>query len=99
MTSGVAVIWAPYCGPGPGPAEWLGRWNLDPVLIAALAIGLGLVVWRTSGARRAGGVAAILNLAVIVVSPLGANTPLMLKVSVPVPKSMAPPTLVKAPRL
>ena len=70
MTSGVAVIWAPYCGPGPGPAEWLGRWNLDPVLIAALAIGLGLVVWRTSGARRAAGVAAILILAVIFVSPL-----------------------------
>ena len=70
MTSGVAVIWAPYCGPGPGPAEWLGRWNLDPVLMAALAIGLGLVVWRTSGARRAAGVAAILILAVIFVSPL-----------------------------
>lgn len=70
MTGGAAATWAPYCGPGPSPAEWLARWNLEPVLIAFLAIGLGLVVWRTSGARRTAGVAAILILAVVFVSPL-----------------------------
>ena len=70
MTSGVAVIWAPYCGPGPGPAEWLGRWNFDPVLIAALAVGLAWVVWRASGRERALGAGAVLVLTVVFVSPL-----------------------------
>lgn len=70
MSAGVPAIWAPWCGPGPGPAEWLARWNLDPVLIAALAVGLALVVWRTSGRARASGVAAVVVLAVIFVSPL-----------------------------
>lgn len=29
--------WAPYCGAAPLPEELLTRWNLDPVLLAALA--------------------------------------------------------------
>ena len=50
------MIWAPYCGSAPLPSELLGRWNLDPVLIAALAIGLGLLLSR--GANRAAVLAA-----------------------------------------
>ncbi len=67
---GAGLVWAPYCGPGTTPGEWLARWNLEPVLIAALAAGLALVLSRTSGRRRALGVGAALILAVIFVSPL-----------------------------
>lgn len=31
------TIWLPYCGAAPVPEELLARWNLDPVLLAALA--------------------------------------------------------------
>jgi putative membrane protein len=59
----------PYCGPAPGPEAWLGRWNLDPVLLAALAL-LAFALWRgravpAAGLRRAWGLAALLY-----VSPL-----------------------------
>lgn len=37
--------WVPYCGEAPGPAIWLGRWNLDPVLWAVLLV-LALALWR-----------------------------------------------------
>lgn len=37
--------WVPYCGPAPGPEDWLGRWNLDPVLCLALGLA-GIAVWR-----------------------------------------------------
>lgn len=30
-------IWTPYCGSAPDPAEFLGRWNFDPWLLAVLA--------------------------------------------------------------
>jgi len=34
--------WNPYCGVAPTPAELIGRWNLDPWLLAALlALALG----------------------------------------------------------
>lgn len=36
--------WIPYCGAAPGPDAWLGRWNLDPVLAAALLL-LALALW------------------------------------------------------
>lgn len=68
--NGAGPVWAPYCGPGPTPGEWLSRWNFDPVLIAALAAGLALVLWRTSGRERALATGAVLTLAVIFVSPL-----------------------------
>lgn len=32
----------PYCGAPPNPADLWGRWNLDPALIAALVVLLGL---------------------------------------------------------
>lgn len=43
-TMTVAKIWIPYCGAAPAPAELLARWNLDPLLIAAIA--LGAVAYR-----------------------------------------------------
>ena len=41
----------PYCGTPPTPAELLGRWNLDPVLLGALA---GVAALYALGARRGG---------------------------------------------
>lgn len=64
------LVWAPYCGPGPAPGEWLSRWNPDPVLIIGLTAGLAFVLWRMSGRERALGVGAVVTLAVIFVSPL-----------------------------
>lgn len=43
--------WNPYCGPAPTPGEWLGRWNLDPVLLAGLALAFFLL-WRNGADRR-----------------------------------------------
>src|SRR5690606_29392719 len=45
------LVWLPYCGPGPTPAEWLGRWNLDPLLLAGL--GAAGVLWLLLGGLRA----------------------------------------------
>ena len=70
MSGAGPVSWAPYCGPGPAPDEWLARWNLDPLLMFGLAAVLGLVLWRTRGRERVSGVAAVLVLAVVFVSPL-----------------------------
>jgi putative membrane protein len=63
MTGGAAE-WLPYCGAAPVPAELLGRWNLDPLLLIALSVGLGLM-WRaseTDAQRRTLGIAAVLTL-------------------------------------
>ena len=49
-----AAVWIPYCGAAPVPADWLGRWNLDPFLLAGLGTGL-LLAWRvteTASQRR-----------------------------------------------
>jgi len=45
--------WIPYCGAAPGPDAWLGRWNLDPPLLATLAL-LAWLLWRPAAAPRAG---------------------------------------------
>ncbi len=42
--AGTGSGWSPYCGPAPGPADWLAKWNLDPLLLTVLA-GLGLWWW------------------------------------------------------
>lgn len=34
--------YVPYCGTPPLPADWLGRWNLDPWLLLGLALLLAL---------------------------------------------------------
>jgi putative membrane protein len=67
--------WAPYCGPAPLPDEWLGRWNLDPLVIAGLIAAM-LLLWRFRPAGRAAAPAAgaLALLALIFVSPLCALT-------------------------
>lgn len=41
--------WQPYCGAAPVPGDWLGRWNLDPLLIAGAA-GIAVLLWRNADA-------------------------------------------------
>ena len=63
--------WHPYCGAAPLPSDWLARWNLDPLLLLAMA-GVALLLWRSadaaSGRRMAVGAAALSLL--LFVSPL-----------------------------
>lgn len=63
----------PYCGPPPAPEALWSQWNLDPVILAGLAVGVVLLATRyarmTAGARWAGAV-ALTALAVAFVSPL-----------------------------
>jgi len=65
----------PYCGPAPGIADLANAWNLDPVLIAAIAI---VALWLfATGARNTlifPRVAIILLLVLAFVSPLCALT-------------------------
>ena len=42
--------WVPYCGAAPLPAEWLLRWNLDPLLLAILG-GAAVWTWVSRGQR------------------------------------------------
>ncbi len=62
----------PYCGPAPVPAEVWGQWNLDPAILAPLAIGaVWLGVDRTLDARaRAVAGLALVVLAIAFVSPI-----------------------------
>ncbi|WP_264053845.1 cytochrome c oxidase assembly protein [Rhodopseudomonas palustris] len=71
----------PYCGSAPLPAELIGRWNLDPALIAALVVGssahIGMVTQSSQATSRKAYVAPLLGwalLAVLFVSPLCALT-------------------------
>lgn len=65
--------WTPYCGPAPAPGELLAQWNLDPVVLGPLL--LGLAVLAVTGRRlpaataRAAGL-ALFALALAFVSPL-----------------------------
>lgn len=40
MIAPAPPTWVPYCGAAPLPGELLSRWNLDPILLAALAAGM-----------------------------------------------------------
>lgn len=62
--------WLPYCGTAPVPADLLGRWNLDPLLLLGLAAGTWLL-WRTSetDAQRRLNVAALVLGLFLFVSP------------------------------
>ena len=61
-------LWTPYCGEPPLPEELLGRWNLDPVLLASLAAAAVFCILRTP--RPWAGLAGLAVLAVVFVSPL-----------------------------
>ena len=67
--------WIPYCGEAPGPEAWLGRWNLDPVLGAALALA-AVALWLPTARiplaaeRRQALRAAWVLVALLYVSPL-----------------------------
>ena len=37
--------WLPYCGAAPIPADLLGRWNLDPLLLVGIGV-VALLLWR-----------------------------------------------------
>lgn len=69
----------PYCGPAPGPATLLTSWNLDPPLLAALALAslAGVAALRSAPADRKRSRAFGLGMAALVlafVSPLCALT-------------------------
>lgn len=69
--SPAAITWTPYCGSAPDPSAWLGRWNLDPILLAAMAAALaGLFLWRRERRERSLLLGAALVLVVGFVSPL-----------------------------
>ena len=70
-------VWLSYCGAAPDPAEWLGRWNLDPALLAGLLLCAGLTMarldrWqgRDGGRRRSAAQTALAIFAILYVSPL-----------------------------
>lgn len=65
-----------YCGPAPAPGEIWGDWNLDPLLLAALA-GLALMLGRSRA-----GLAAVAVLVVAFVSPLCALSAALFSVRV-----------------
>jgi putative membrane protein len=62
--------WHPYCGAAPVPADWLDRWNFDPLLLAGLAA-LTLLLWRNTETRteRQLGAGAIALAVLLFVSP------------------------------
>lgn len=67
MIPAVPRAWAPYCGAAPVPDELFARWNLDPLLLLALA-GAAVVLSRTS--RRPVLSAAVIAIALLLfVSP------------------------------
>ena len=72
------MVWIPYCGAAPVPADLLWRWNLDPALLAiigALFIGSLIAPARsTRGERRWTAPLAVFVAFLLFVSPLCALT-------------------------
>lgn len=70
------VIWLPYCGTAPVPGELWSRWNLDPVLLFALTLGIAAFLrWGgADSARRRWFAAAMALLALLFISPFCAIT-------------------------
>jgi putative membrane protein len=65
------IIWTPYCGAAPSPEAWLGRWNLDALLLVCLVAGFaGLFLWRRERTDRRWLIGAAAVLVVGFVSPL-----------------------------
>ncbi|EPR11301.1 hypothetical protein M527_04265 [Sphingobium indicum IP26] len=44
--------WLPYCGSAPAPAEWLHRWNFDPVLLFILALTVVFLLRQPGASAR-----------------------------------------------
>lgn len=66
VASGAAMQWIPYCGAAPLPADWLARWNFDPLLLLGLAAAtLAWWHWRRPGVTD--GRAAALSLGIVLV--------------------------------
>ena len=65
--AGPSQPWIPYCGAAPVPADWIARWNGDPLLLIGLAA-LALWAWRASVRPRFWFVFGLLLL--LFVSPL-----------------------------
>ncbi|MFZ5727923.1 MAG: cytochrome c oxidase assembly protein [Pseudomonadota bacterium] len=64
------ALWTPYCGAGPVPGDLASRWNLDPWLLAMLALIAALPWIRAAGVERRGlWLAGVGALAVSFVSP------------------------------
>lgn len=68
MTSPTATAFLPYCGAAPLPAEWLARWNADPLLLGALALA-GLWIWQSSKLDKRAGFGALGVAVFLYVSP------------------------------
>ena len=70
------AFWLPYCGAAPVPGDWWARWNLDPLLLVALALGAAAFVrWSGAAAARRWWFAAAMALLVLLfVSPFCALT-------------------------
>ncbi|MCC5970571.1 MAG: cytochrome c oxidase assembly protein [Pararhodobacter sp.] len=66
----------PYCGPAPGPATLMIAWNLDPTLLAILALagGVGFAALRQVPGRRGAFGLGMGALVLAFVSPLCALT-------------------------
>jgi putative membrane protein len=78
------LIWLPYCGEAPVPAEWASRWNFDPVLILLLA-GAVLVCRRKiepTSTQRAAFACAFVLAAILFISPLCALSSALFSVRV-----------------
>ena len=58
-----------YCGPAAVPGDLLARWNLDPLLMAALAA-LAIVIASGRVANTRAGWTSLLLMATIFISPL-----------------------------
>lgn len=76
----------PYCGPGPRPGEVWASWNLDPVLLAGLALllaaGVGRATLRGEGREGTAFAAGWGVLAILFVSPLCAMASALFSVRV-----------------
>ena len=70
MTRDPTSTWTPYCGVGSTPVDFWLRWNLAPLLLAALTIAGAALLWRAARDRRGLALAAMVVLAVAFVSPL-----------------------------
>ena len=75
--------WIPYCGAAPLPADWLARWNLDPVLLLALAlVAFAYARYAPAGAQRGRFWAAWAVTVLLFVSPLCALSSALFSVRV-----------------